>query len=75
MNDIIKYIKNKINDTIDIAVVTGSGLSDLKNILDNATIIHYSDIPGYFNTTVQGHEGAFYFGDFKAFLSNNIDLE
>tara|TARA_B110000014_G_C20115012_1_gene588605 strand:- start:862 stop:1629 length:768 start_codon:yes stop_codon:yes gene_type:complete len=65
LNDIIKYIKNKINDTIDIAVVTGSGLSDLKNILDNATIIHYSDIPGYFNTTVQGHEGAFYFGDFK----------
>ena len=65
MNKIITYIKNKIKDTIDIAVVTGSGLSDLKNILDNPIIINYSDIPGYFDTTVQGHDGAFYFGRFK----------
>ncbi len=65
MNSIINYIKNQITDSIDIAVVTGSGLSDIKNILEDSIVIHYSDIPGYFNTTVKGHDGAFYFGNFK----------
>ncbi len=65
MNNIITYIKKQIQDNVDIAVVTGSGLSDLKNILDNSTIINYSDIPGYFKTTVKGHDGSFYFGNFK----------
>tara|TARA_Y100001970_G_scaffold284771_1_gene402848 strand:- start:931 stop:1698 length:768 start_codon:yes stop_codon:yes gene_type:complete len=65
MNNIIKYIKDRIDIKIDIAVVTGSGLADLKNILENYTIINYSEIPGYFNTTVKGHDGAFYFGKFQ----------
>ena len=65
MNNIITYIKDQIKDNVDIAVVTGSGLSDLKNILDNFIIINYSDIPNYFQTTVKGHDGSFYFGTFK----------
>ena len=65
MKSIINYIKGKIKYSIDIAIVTGSGLSEIKNILENSTIIKYSDIPGYFNTTVKGHEGAFYFGTFS----------
>jgi purine-nucleoside phosphorylase len=65
MKNIIKYIKDRVDFKIDIAVVTGSGLSDLKNILENSTVIHYSEIPGYFNTTVKGHDGAFYFGKFQ----------
>ncbi len=65
MNNIITYIKDQIKDNVDIAVVTGSGLSDLKNILDNSIVINYSDIPGYFKTTVQGHDGSFYFGNFE----------
>ena len=65
MNNIINYIKQRITDSIDIAVVTGSGLSDIKNILKDSIVINYADIPGYFNTTVEGHDGAFYFGNFK----------
>ena len=65
MKNIIKYITNQIQHKIDITVVTGSGLSDIKNILEDSKVINYSDIPGYFNTTVKGHEGAFYFGSFK----------
>ena len=65
MKHIIKYIQKKIDHTIDIAVVTGSGLSDLQNILSHPTIIHYSEIPNYFITTVKGHDGAFVFGNFK----------
>lgn len=65
MKNIIKYITNQIQHKIDITVVTGSGLSSIKNILEDSQVINYSDIPGYFNTTVKGHEGAFYFGSFK----------
>ena len=65
MNNVIEYIKEQINNTIDIAVVTGSGLSNLKTILNNPIVIPYSSIPNYFTTTVKGHEGAFYFGKFK----------
>ncbi len=69
MNNIVNYIKDQIKNSIDIAVVTGSGLSDIKNILEDSKVINYSDIPGYFNTTVKGHDGAFHFGNFKG---NNI---
>ena len=59
------YIKKIINSSIDIAIVTGSGLSDIKNILDDKIIIFYSEVPDYFNTTVEGHEGQFIFGTYN----------
>ena len=65
MENIIKYITNRIKHKVDIAVVTGSGLSDIKNILEDSIVINYCDIPEYFNTTVKGHDGAFYFGNFN----------
>ena len=65
LENICKYINEKIGKRIEIAIVTGSGLSSVKNILTNSVCIKYSDIPGYFNTTVKGHDGSFYFGDYK----------
>ena len=65
MNNIINYIKNKIGHSPDLAIVLGSGLSELQHILNNKIIIQYNDIPGYFNTTVKGHDGKFVFGSFK----------
>ena len=65
LEHICKYINEKIGKRIEIAIVTGSGLSSVKNILTNPVCIKYSDIPGYFNTTVKGHDGSFYFGDYK----------
>ena len=46
MNDIIKYIKQKTSISPDLAVVLGSGLSDLQNILNDKIVIYYSEIPG-----------------------------
>ena len=65
MNKILNYIKDKINYNPDLAIVLGSGLADLQNILTNKIVIKYSEIPGYFKTTVKGHEGNFVFGSFK----------
>ena len=56
MNNIINYIKQRITNSIDIAVVTGSGLSDIKSILKDSIVMDYADIPGYFKTTVEGVE-------------------
>lgn len=65
MNDIINYIKSKINTKPVLAIVLGSGLASLQNILTNPITINYSHIPNYFDTTVKGHEGKFIFGYFE----------
>ena len=65
MKKILHYINKKIRNPIEIAIVTGSGLSSIKNILEDSIKIKYSEIPGYFQTTVKGHDGAFYFGKYK----------
>jgi len=57
------YIKNKINISPDIAIVLGSGLSDLEEILNNKIEIQYKNIPEYNDTTVEGHKGKFICGD------------
>ena len=65
MKKSIQHIKKIINSSIDIAIIAGSGLSGIKDILDNSINIYYSDIPNYFNTTVEGHEGQFIFGNYN----------
>jgi len=65
MDNIIKYIRTQIKESIDVAIVTGSGLADIYNILTNTMIIEYKSIPEYFQTTVKGHDGKFVFGKFK----------
>ena len=63
--EIVKYIKQKININLDLAVVLGSGLSDLHKILRNKIIIKYADIPNFRKTTVKGHDGKFIIGSYK----------
>lgn len=40
-----------------IAIVLGSGLGEFANQLSQTTIIHYADLPGFPEVTVQGHMG------------------
>ena len=40
-----------------VAIVLGSGLGEFADHLDNKTIIHYDDLPGFPKVTVQGHSG------------------
>ena len=65
MKKIIQYIKDTITSPIDVAIIAGSGLSGIQNILDKQINICYSDIPNYFNTTVKGHDGQFIFGNYN----------
>lgn len=57
-----EYIKKKIGNTPQIAIVLGSGLGPLVNEIKEPLEIDYNDIPGFPVTTVEGHEGKLVFG-------------
>ncbi|XP_027751506.1 purine nucleoside phosphorylase [Empidonax traillii] len=46
-----------------IAVVCGSGLGGLADVLENKTVIPYEDIPHFPRSTVAGHVGRLVFGE------------
>ncbi|MCK5130462.1 MAG: purine-nucleoside phosphorylase [Clostridiales bacterium] len=57
-----QYILNNIKHTPQIAIVLGSGFSDLYKSLENIIEIKYSDIPDFLQTTIPGHKGSMFFG-------------
>lgn len=62
MTNSTKYIMEKIDIKPKIAIVLGSGLSELSTAMEDAIEIPYSEIPGFLQTTVAGHQGKMYFG-------------
>jgi len=48
---------NGFPETIEAAVILGSGLGDFSSVIENATSILYGDIPYFPQTSVQGHSG------------------
>ena len=75
-----KYLKDNLkissNDTIDIAIVLGSGLSYLDKECENRLEIKTSDIPNYPKSTVEGHRGVIVkgelFGKTVLYLSGRV---
>lgn len=62
ISDSAKYISSIIKDTPDIAIILGSGLGPLADVVNNSTTIEYIDIPGFSKATVLGHEGKLIYG-------------
>lgn len=58
----VNYIKGKINRNPKIAVILGSGLGDLVDVVEDAEYILYEDIPNFPVVTVKGHDGRLVFG-------------
>lgn len=57
------YIKNEFKDAnVRIGIVLGSGLNNLLDSIDIEKTLNYSTIPGFPQSTVEGHEGAFVLG-------------
>ena len=56
------YIKARIIDVPDTAIVLGSGLGGLADELENKIIMDYKDIPHFPVSTVEGHAGKLIFG-------------
>ena len=62
LNKAVEYIKSKTDRSPQIATVLGSGLGIYVDKLDDKIEIPYSEIPGFHQTTVAGHEGKLVFG-------------
>jgi len=58
----VNYIKSKVNKNPKIAVILGSGLGDLANVVTEIENIAYENIPNFPVSTVKGHEGKLVFG-------------
>ena len=48
-----------------VGMILGSGLGDLADVLENPTVVPFSQIPDFPLTTVEGHTGAFVFGTLR----------
>lgn len=56
------YIKNIIKDDVDYAVVLGTGLGKLLDIMEDKIEIPYTEIPEFLESTVKSHPGKFIYG-------------
>lgn len=68
-----KYIQSKIKSSPKIAIICGSGLGSIKNIIKQEIKIPYSKIPYFKESTVEGHIGELVVGKLNskdAFLLN-----
>jgi purine-nucleoside phosphorylase len=57
------FIQSRITVEPRIAVVLGSGLGAFADSLDNASTVHYADIPDWPRSTAVGHPGKFVAGE------------
>ena len=57
-----EYLLQRISRRPTVALVLGSGLGDYADTLQNSVRISYSEIPDFPQSTVEGHVGAFVFG-------------
>jgi purine-nucleoside phosphorylase len=59
------FLIEKGIDKIDVAIVAGTGLGNLEDILVEPLIIGYNEIPHFPVSTVEGHNGRLVFGRYS----------
>lgn len=62
LNKAANYIKSKTNSSPKIGIVLGSGLGVYVERIEEPTVIPYEDIPGFPQTSVEGHDGKLIIG-------------
>lgn len=56
------YILSRIDTDIDVAVILGSGLGKITDIMEDKRSIPYKEIPNFPQSSVEGHAGNLIFG-------------
>jgi purine-nucleoside phosphorylase len=62
INETVEYIRSKCSVVPRTAMVLGSGLGGLSDIMDIAATIPYAEIPGFVRSTAVGHAGTLLLG-------------
>lgn len=57
------FLRTKVADMPKIAVILGTGLGPLADMIEDKIVIPYSEIPNFPVSTVEGHSGNFIFGN------------
>lgn len=60
-----EYIREKIGEKPEVAIILGSGLGHFAELLKDAVIIPYGEIPNFPVSTVKGHKGRFVCGNIE----------
>lgn len=61
-NESAQYIKSKITETPEIAIILGTALGGLADEVENKIEIDYKDIPNFLRSTAPSHAGKLIFG-------------
>ncbi|XP_037110957.1 purine nucleoside phosphorylase 6 isoform X1 [Syngnathus acus] len=56
------WLLSRIKDKPRVAIICGSGLGDLADLIEDKMVFPYKDIPGFPTSTVVGHAGQLVFG-------------
>ena len=62
INDAVTFIQPQLGETPEIAVILGSGLSGLAELVEAPIVIDYQDIPYFKSSSAPGHVGRLLFG-------------
>lgn len=57
------FLRGKVADMPKIAIILGTGLGPLADLIEDKTVIPYNEIPNFPVSTVEGHSGNFIFGN------------
>ena len=66
IEEIAKFISQKVNFKPLIGIVCGSGLGNIANLLEDKQVVPYTDIPEFPRSTVHGHKGNLIFGNLSS---------
>ncbi|XP_012687829.1 purine nucleoside phosphorylase 6 [Clupea harengus] len=59
------WLLSRIPQKPTVAIICGSGLGGLADLLENRSVFPYKDIPYFPKSTVQGHAGQLVFGELR----------
>lgn len=62
LHETVNYIKSRVKHFPKVAIVLGSGLGNLSEVIEVEEAIPYTDIPHFPVSTVKGHGGKLLFG-------------
>ena len=65
LDETVSFVEQRLGGKPEIAVVLGSGLGPLAELIENPVAIPYTEIPNFVVSTVSGHAGELIYGSLK----------
>ncbi len=62
LEDALRSVRARTGFEPELAVILGSGLGPLADLIEDSTVIRYQDLPGFTPSTAPGHAGELHLG-------------